>query len=111
MVNSKLANIFKRILEAWNSTGNAKKFAKTGGRKIGRFRIYHTVIKHSSALREANGFLRLAKRREKPAKVRAAWTSRIIIASEGENSGMLALKPPHPGEFVAENPAGVAPLN
>jgi hypothetical protein len=34
MVNPQVANIFKRILEAWNSPQNAKKFAKSGGRKI-----------------------------------------------------------------------------
>jgi hypothetical protein len=34
MVNPRVANIFKRILEAWNPAKNAKRFAKSGGRKI-----------------------------------------------------------------------------
>jgi len=34
MVNPRIANIFKRILESWNPAKNAKRFAKSGGRKI-----------------------------------------------------------------------------
>jgi hypothetical protein len=34
MVNSEIDNIFNRILEAWNSAKNSKRFAKSGGRKI-----------------------------------------------------------------------------
>jgi hypothetical protein len=34
MVNSETDNIFNRILEAWNSAKNSKRFAKSGGRKI-----------------------------------------------------------------------------
>jgi hypothetical protein len=33
MVNSKLARIFKRILESWNLAKNAKRFAKMRRRK------------------------------------------------------------------------------
>jgi len=34
MINRRLADIFKRILELWNLTGNAKRFAKMRRRKI-----------------------------------------------------------------------------
>jgi hypothetical protein len=34
MVKIKTATIFKGILETWNSTRNAKNFAKSGAKKI-----------------------------------------------------------------------------
>jgi hypothetical protein len=55
MVNLAIAIIFKRILEAWNSAGNAKRFAKSGGRKIWIARVYHAVINHDRALRKTHG--------------------------------------------------------
>ncbi len=57
LVNLQIAGIFKRILESWNPAQNAKKFAKSGGRKIWIARVYHTGVKHDTALRETNGLL------------------------------------------------------
>ncbi len=53
MVNIKLARIFKGIPEAWNLAKNAKRSAKSGGRKISRFGVYHSAINHDRPLREA----------------------------------------------------------
>ena len=50
MVNLAIAIIFKRILESWNPAKNAKRFAKSGGRKIWIARVYHAVINHDRAL-------------------------------------------------------------
>jgi len=55
VVNAQVADIFKRIPEAWNSTGNGKRFAKSGGRKICSATVYHARINHDAALRESNG--------------------------------------------------------
>jgi hypothetical protein len=55
VVNAQVADIFKRILESWNSTENGKRFAKSGGRKICRAAVYHARINHDADLRESNG--------------------------------------------------------
>jgi hypothetical protein len=57
LVNMQVLRIFKRILESWNPAKNAKKLAKTGGRKISRASVYHPRINHESALREMHGLL------------------------------------------------------
>jgi len=54
LVNAQVADIFKRILEAWNSTENSKRFAKSGGRKICRAAVYHARINHDAALQHAS---------------------------------------------------------
>jgi hypothetical protein len=50
MVKIKLGRIFKRILKSWNPAKNAKRFAKSGGRKIPRFRVNHARINHDGPL-------------------------------------------------------------
>jgi len=55
LVDSKLARIFKGILESWKSAENAERFAKSGGQKIRGFGVYQTRINHDSPLREING--------------------------------------------------------
>ncbi len=50
MVKIKLGRIFKRILESWNPAKNAKRFAKSGGRKIPRFRVNHARINYDGPL-------------------------------------------------------------
>jgi len=57
LVNLQNAGIFKRILEWWNPAKNAKRFAKSGGRKIWIARVYHPGVNHDAALRKANGLL------------------------------------------------------
>ncbi len=37
-------------MESWNPAENAKRFAKSGGRKIWNARVYHAVINHDRAL-------------------------------------------------------------
>jgi hypothetical protein len=55
LVNSKLARIFKGILESWKSTQNEKRFAKSGGQKIWGSGVYQARIYHDSPLREIHG--------------------------------------------------------
>jgi hypothetical protein len=70
MVKIKTADIFKGIFETWNSTRNAKNFAKSGAKKIGTARVYYPSIYHDGALRGANGLL--ASISVRGAKVRAS---------------------------------------
>ncbi len=58
MVNPQVANIFKRIPEAWNSLENAKRFAKSGGRKIWESGVYHVRINHTAMSYGGHGLLR-----------------------------------------------------
>ena len=47
-VNPQVANIFKRILESWNSTKSGKRFAKSGGRKICGSAVNLVRINHTA---------------------------------------------------------------
>jgi hypothetical protein len=57
MVKIKTADIFKGILETWNSTRNPKNFAESGAKKIWAARVYHPRIYHDGAIGGANGLL------------------------------------------------------
>ncbi len=48
VVNSRTANIFKRILQTQNSTGNGKRFAKMRRRKMCGSCVYHSGINHAA---------------------------------------------------------------
>ncbi len=48
VVNSRTANIFKRILESWNSTGNGKRFAKMRRRKMCGSAVNLARINHAA---------------------------------------------------------------
>ena len=48
VVNSRTANIFKRILQTQNSTGNGKRFAKMRRRKMCGSCVYHAGINHAA---------------------------------------------------------------
>ena len=48
VVNSRIANIFKRIPQTQNSTGNGKRFAKMRRRKMCGSCVYHAGINHAA---------------------------------------------------------------
>jgi hypothetical protein len=57
MVNIKVADIFKGVLESWNHSKSGKKFAEMLWAKNTRTRVYHNRIKDGSGVGDANGSL------------------------------------------------------
>jgi hypothetical protein len=48
MVKIKPANIFKGVLESWNSTRNAGNFTQMRAKSASIARVYHAVINHAA---------------------------------------------------------------
>jgi hypothetical protein len=109
LVNSEVARIFKRILEARNWTKSEKRFAKRRRRKTPRERVYHARIKHIAAVGGTNTFLAphgpTAAIVKKRLRIKASPYETLQISSLTlfENSTLL--------QFFSGAPLQMAPLN